>query len=101
MQLGAADVYGVDTPCSALKQELRKPAGRRTDVQANTSFRIKGKMVEGGSKFDAAARNVGVRGAGTEDRIGRQFLGCFSYRSVIGEYKSSFYCGLRLGAALE
>src|SRR5262245_60062807 len=101
MQLGTTDVYGVDTPCPALKQELCKSAGRRTDIQADTPFRVKGEMVESGRKLDAASRHVLVRGAGTKNRIGSQFLGCFSYRPVICEYKPGFNCGLGLGAAFE
>ena len=58
-------------------------------------------MVESGRKLDAASRHVWVRGAGTKDRIGSQFLGCFSYRPVICEYKPGFNCGLSLGAAFE
>src|SRR5262245_955299 len=101
MQLRTTDVYGVDTPCPTLEQKLRKPAGRRTDIQADTFFRVKGKIVESGSKLDAASRDVRVSGAGTKDRVSRQFVRCFSYRPVIGEYKPGFNRGLGLGAAFE
>src|SRR5262245_22457894 len=101
MQLGTTDVYGVDAPCPALKQELCKPAGRRTDIQADTPFWVKCEMVEGGGKLNAASRDVWVRRTGTKNRVGCQFLGCFSYRPVVGEYKPGFNRGLGLGAAFE
>ena len=55
MKLLAADIYGVNPASAAYNQNFRKPAGRSTDVEANTSLHIDHKMIEGitGGALDA------------------------------------------------
>src|SRR4026207_280351 len=101
MQLAMADVYGVNAFCPVLEEDLRKSAGGCADVETDPSFRVKVKMLEGSCEFDAASRNVGMRGARAYDGIGCQFFGSLTHRLIVGKYKPRFDRRLGFGAAFK
>ena len=72
MQLVATHIHRVDPPGAAREQNFGETPGRCADIEtdspARVTDRIAAKMIECGRKLYAAARHVGVRGLGLQDR---------------------------------
>ena len=101
VQLVAAAVEGVDAPRPAREEDLREPAGRGADVEADAALQIEPEMVEGGGKLDPAAGDVGVRGLGGEHGIGGRLQRRLGDHDAVNPHASGGNGSLRLGAALE
>ena len=61
MQLGAADIDGVNEPRAARDEHLGESAGRRANVKADPLARVEAEMIERGRELDAAARHPRMR----------------------------------------
>ena len=74
MQLVAADIHGVDPAGAAREQDFGESAGRSADIETDAPARVEQgialEMIERSAELYAAARNVGMRRLGMQDRGG-------------------------------
>src|SRR6185312_2673807 len=101
MQLSMADIYRVNKPRTSIDQDLGKAAGRRTHVEANAAFRVEPEVVECGSEFQSAPRDIGMGRARSQGGVSRDFFGGLANDTFVGRNPARLDCGLRFGAALE
>src|ERR1700716_4583650 len=105
MQLVAADIHGVDPAGAAREQDFGEPAGRSADIETDAPARVEqgiaAEMIEGGRELYAAARHVGMRGPGMQDRGCWNALRRLGDNDIICRHTAGSDRCLSLGAALE
>ena len=67
MQLGAADIHGIDLARAAREQHSGKAAGGGADIEADPAGDIDRKAIQRSGELHAAARDVRMRGLRGDD----------------------------------
>src|SRR4030088_2503970 len=101
MQLLAPDVDGEHQTGASGDKYLGEPSGRCADVETDVILDFDRILLQRRRKFDAAARNKGMRGMRLQKGVSGNALGWFHDLLVIGHAEARFNRGLRPGAAFE